>query len=567
MPLRLRKGEKEIWPTSQLLRFLTPQKGERTPRAVVLGDPGSGKTTLCRFAAVLLAGEAALEKVAVGDEVLPLFLPFREYVRHCRESGDCGLLAFLEQEAGSRLQVVLPQGFLEAKLETGEAILLLDGLDEVGSAGEREEMRERVLAFGRNYPQVPMLVTSRIAGYTEAPLPENGLDGFAHLHLAPFDDDDLREFVRHWYAIQEAEDPVARDRGVADLLAALEADRHVRELARNPMLATLIALVHRYEAHLPGERAKLYELCVKTLLETWPAARKRTFHEIDFGLQRAYLEALAWRMQTARKAHQRDVTIDRQTLLEVLEAIVRERGDSGIKPAMLEGWVRHLETGTGLLVEQQPGVFAFFHLSLMEYLAACALDAAKEPDEKIARHYADAGWREVCLLAVGRRATDKVFLDRLYERFEALEDAGRWSFLLACLREEAAFGDQQREAILIGVAVAQLHYADPEPIGEAELGRWFGWSLANRLADTSAFNQTIHFSKRHGKRTRDWVEERLRTARGRELEAVIAIQLPEETNIVTILSSRPDADQVAVELCLDHLPPAVSRWVEERIRC
>ncbi|NJL27529.1 MAG: NACHT domain-containing protein [Thermoanaerobaculia bacterium] len=206
VPLRLRKGEDKVWQTAELLRFLVTES-KQTPRAVVLGDPGSGKTTLCRFLAVVLAGEAKLGDVAAGEDVLALFLPFREYVRQCRETGDCSLVAFLEQEAQNHLQVTLPKGFLEEKLEAGQAVVLLDGLDEVGSAGEREEMRERVLAFGRNHPKVPMLVTSRIAGYTEAPLPENGQDGFAHLHLAPFEDDDLRAFVRHWYAIQEADDP------------------------------------------------------------------------------------------------------------------------------------------------------------------------------------------------------------------------------------------------------------------------------------------------------------------------------------------------------------------------
>ncbi len=118
--------------------------------------------------------------------------------------------------------------------------------------------------------------------------------------LEKFDDHDLRQFVANWYAVQEAADPVARDEGVADLCAALDSNERVKELARNPMLATLIALVHCYKAHLPGERARLYDLCVKTMLETWPATKKRRFVEIDEGLQRAYLEELAYRMHKAR---------------------------------------------------------------------------------------------------------------------------------------------------------------------------------------------------------------------------------------------------------------------------
>jgi predicted NACHT family NTPase len=268
VPLRLetRDEKKKGWTTKELVDHLLdkPADGKRAARVAVLGDPGSGKTTLCRFAAVVIAGETDCEGLRVTDEILPLFLPFRDYVRVCRETNDRSLVEYLEEQARAQLQVAVPEGFLEASLDDGRAVLLLDGLDEVGSPEDRVEMRGRVQAFCRLYPRTPVLVTSRFAGYEDAPLPRQGPEAFVHLGLASFDDDDLRRFVTSWYAVQEANDPVARDRGAADLVAALEADARVRKLARNPMLATLIALVHRYEAHLPGERAALYDICVKT---------------------------------------------------------------------------------------------------------------------------------------------------------------------------------------------------------------------------------------------------------------------------------------------------------------
>ncbi|MCP4655454.1 MAG: NACHT domain-containing protein, partial [bacterium] len=446
VPLRLeeRRGHgeegKKDWTTQDLfLRIFRRDDGEAT-RLVVLGDPGSGKTTLCRFATVVIAGEAPVDGVDVGEEILPLFLPFRDYVRVCREKEDCSLVDFLAEQASAQLQVAASEEFLEKILDNGRAVLLLDGLDEVGSAADRESMRERVQAFCRLYPKVPALVTSRIAGYDDAPLPPAGAGGFVHLVLAPFTDEDLRRFVSHWYAVQEPTDPQARDRGNADLVAALDADPRVRELARNPMLATLIALVHRYEAHLPGERAALYDICVKTLLETWPEARRTTFKEVDARLQRTYLEVLAYRMQKSRTGNDREVTIERKTLVDALVEIVQERegtatGEEKTR-GLVERWVGFLEQGSGLLVEQRPGVFAFFHLSLMEYLAARGMDQAEEVlEDVIAERFGKAAWREVCLLAVGSKATEKAFLDRLFAKLR--EARGGPSFLLRCLREEA----------------------------------------------------------------------------------------------------------------------------------
>ncbi len=546
VPLRLRRrgreeeGEedgKKGWTTAELLRRLLRQPRDEKPRRsaarlVVLGDPGSGKTTLCRFAAVVLAGEHAVGGVEPAEELLPMLLPFREYVRSCREQGERSLLAFLAEQARSHLQVPVSEDFLEQALAEGRAAVLLDGLDEVGSAGEREAMRERVQAFCHGYPQAPVLVTSRIAGYGDAPLRQpgsfvgrGGSTWFTHLELAPFSDEDLRLFVSHWYGVQEPDDPIVRDRGIADLTAALNAEPRVRELAHNPMLATLVALIHRNEAHLPGERAALYDLCVKTLIETWPAARKRSFREIDERLQRAYLEALAWRMQSLREQADREMTIERRQLVEALVEIVSERRKSAEPEAtrgLVERWVRHLEEGTGLLVEQRPGVFAFFHLSLMEYLAARGMEKAEDPVETIARRYGDATWREVCLLAVGSNATDRSFLDRLYDRLAGEEDSPeRWSFLLRALREEAAFDDEQRAAIVRGAGRALL---DRPPL------EW--------QADQRTFDELTRLSIRHKEWARGWVAQELATARGAELQAIVVLRRRHEEAALKVLSQR-----------------------------
>ncbi len=555
VPLRFeeRRGhgeeEKKYWTTQDFFLRIFRRDDEEATRIVVLGDPGSGKTTLCRLATVVIAGEAPVDGVDVGEELLPLFLPFRDYVRVCREKQECSLVDFLAEQASSQLQVATSEEFLEKVLEKGHAVLLLDGLDEVGSAADREGMRERVQAFCRLYPNVPALVTSRIAGYNDAPLPAIGSDGFVHLVLTPFTGEDVRRFVSHWYAVQEPTDPQARDRGIADLMAALDADPRVRELARNPMLATLIALVHRYEAHLPGERAALNEICVKTLLETWPEARRTTFREVDARLQRTYLEALAYRMQKSRARGDREVIIERQALIDTLVAIVDEREGSGATPEKIrrsvERWVWFLAEGSGLLVEYRPGVFSFINLSFLEYLAACGLEhSADASEEIIAEKYGDPAWREVCLLAMGRRATDKVFNDRLFRRIsEQYERTDHWSFLLHGLREEVAFDAEQRAAIVRGAAQCLLDRRRHE------------WQ-----PDQRALDELMRLSVRHAEWAGSWVRREITTARGRELAAVVAIRLHRDEELLRVLGERPDAAVAAADL-LDFWPATqVGRW-------
>ena len=406
--------EHKPWTTATVVERLCARPSKRgAARIVVLGGPGSGKTTLCRFLSVVIAGEVRLPGVAPDPSLIPLLLPFREYTR---ESASLSIIEFLYRQAGTQLSIALPEGFLEDVLEAGQAVLLLDGLDEVGRPEDRAAMRDRVLAFCRAYPRTPLLVTSRIAGYDEAPLAADGREAFAHLQLAAFEDEDLREFVRRWYAIQEPDDPVARDRGIADLSAAMTAEPRITELARNPMLATLIALIHRFEAHLPGERAKLYELCIKTLLDTWPAATGRQFQEIDTGLQRVYLEKLAYAMQSGRQGDDQAVVIGRDALAAKLSGFLGERELKDMpeetRRHLAERWVNYLQEGSGLLVEQSTGQFAFFHLSFLEYLAAQGLGERTRLDlpKAIAERLDDAPPRRarsacspsVCMPRMGR---------------------------------------------------------------------------------------------------------------------------------------------------------------------
>jgi len=600
-----RQGDKEKeWDMAQLVQALVRPIEDNNfdasaSRIMILGDPGSGKTTLCRYLTVILAkGGEGVAPFAEG--ALPLFLPFRDYVFTARNQPDLSLVEYIELQAKRDLSVTLPAGFLEQKLESGEAVLLLDGMDEVGNASDRVSMRDRVLGFCESFPNVPVLVTSRITGYWDAPMPRiasvtsfksgsgrhrvRGLHGdlesveaaakaligdpgddnaelesvwtrrfFEHLQITPFDDAALDDFVRRWYALQEPENAQHRSERIADLLAALEAEPRVKEMARNPLLATLIALIHRSEAHLPGERAELYERCVQTLIVDWPAARKSTFKEIDEGLQRRYLEQLALEMQRERTGEQKEVVIERKDLEQSLLRSVKQHHDPDRSETLTRRWIEYLEKGTGVLVEQRPGVYGFLHLSLMEYLAASALDRAAITAtalvEEIAHKHENPAWWEVCLLVVGRRATDEIFLDAL---FEALLNTYRLArlFLLECLRDEAAFVPEQREAIL-------------DAAGQFVLDTWPGPAVQA----STAFDTLLRFSRRHKQAVQDWHADRVNNKLGQLLVGAVALRIErrQEIEVIGQLQLRKDKPEAACALLEFFASTYVGMWAANNV--
>ncbi len=508
-------------------------------RMVVLGDPGSGKSTLCRYLA-LRAASAETPRV-------PLLIPLRDYIRQGLQGR---LLAFAAAELSTRLAVRVEEETLEALCRDGQALMLVDGLDEVVEPGQRETVRQALAAFAEAWPKVPVIATSRVVGYDRAPLPGHT---FRHLRLSPFNDAQLEAFVGRWMEAAEPADPIARERGRAGLLAALEAEPRAKELARNPLFATLIALVHRAEARLPGERAKLYELVVRTLLETWPAEQGRRFAHLDEGRQREVLERLALRMQEGRqKGSGEGVSIEREALVEALAELLAERelADRSAEARVLaRRWVDHLESSTGLFVEQQPGVFAPLHLSVLEYLAARALFTreSREGDEAVAEfvvsHLGRAEWEETLLLMMGSEPTRAGLVDAVFRRLEERHDWWGWSFGVAMLREEVDLRPEQRERVLEGVCRSALKV------------RRYEWGVVQkRLSDI------VRFSRRHGEACESWRDRVLREGAPHLSVGVVALFDPEPTVIVDV---RADRDRV-VELLLDFGPRGGwERWARQ----
>jgi len=87
-------------------------------------------------------------------------------------------------------------GFFEYFLENGNALILLDGLDEVADIAQRYKVVEKIEAFLSQFEQCPTIITSRPAGYRRDFF---RTDEYPHYELQPFDDEKIDTFIDHWY--------------------------------------------------------------------------------------------------------------------------------------------------------------------------------------------------------------------------------------------------------------------------------------------------------------------------------------------------------------------------------
>lgn len=448
-------------------RLSALEKLDRHAQLVLLGDPGSGKSTFLHFAAVCLAGEALGHKTAnlqtlraplpdtredrrlsntesrksrtdsplqpwSHGALLPVRIVLRDFAaRGLPPRGETAraqhLRDFLAEELrGAVLGDFVP--LLTKELRERGGLILLDGLDEVPEADHRRvQIKQAVEELRGSLPKCRFLVTSRTYAYQKQ---DWHLAGFAEAELAPFEDADIARFVQRWYAhvgaVRGFHADDARGRA-AQLDHAIRVSPRLLELARRPLLLTLMASLHAWRGgSLPEHRAELYEDAVNLLLDWWEGPKVVRNREGQFiVVQPSLVEWMKVDKKSVRRAldelaytvhaSQPDVTGAADVRGEsLIWALMQINKNTAVNPAEL---VEYLSVRAGLLVPRGHGVFAFPHRTLQEYLAACHLTRFQYPYKVADCVRTDPDrWRETALLAAARAAETPFALWALVDR-------------------------------------------------------------------------------------------------------------------------------------------------------
>ncbi len=433
---------------------------------VLLGDPGSGKSTLLRFLA-LVGKSRPLQKRCKGaaDSRLPILIVLRKYAAELQKNPDIPLLDYVVQSIKAAFSLNTASiEFFEYYLETGQAILLFDGLDELGSPTLKKAVRDRIVSLTITYPANTVLVTSRVVGYDS----EFGFDEkvFLHYRLGRLRKPEISRFVQDWYRAR-IESENERTESVSDLIRVLTEESHaaIQDLAANPLLLTIIALVHRIDAVLPDERVVLYQKCTETLLNTWHTWQFKEFDVNKRGKterrNRQRMEAIAHWMQTRPRANSKDPrTIVKQKelsafLVRYIEKNEKLNNDEDVVD-IADDFIAFIRERAGLLIEIGDSQFSFVHLTFQEYLAAswyktqCEKDGVEAVWKSLSSHVHDSAWHEVVRLLIASLTSDDA-QEALTERLLKLARSNTESLALlsvGLLLDGVASAEQRQDQVL-----------------------------------------------------------------------------------------------------------------------
>jgi NACHT domain len=394
------------------LRFLEPGG-----RRIVLGDPGSGKSTLLRFLALVGTSRALQKRCnAKPDKRLPILITLRRYADELKTRRQLPLIDYIQEcvQADFTLKSA-DLSFFEYYLETGQAVLLFDGLDELPTPHFKQMVRDRIRTLVTTYPGNTVVVTSRIVGY-ESSLRFSEKE-FGHLRITKLQIAEMKAFVKDWYEAR-IENLQEREANAQDLIRILETEGNtaIRELAENPLLLTIVALVHRIDAVLPDERVVLYQKCTETLLNTWHTWKYRGTEVKNRGREerrnRRRMEAIANWMHSQSIGvgkDQRAVVpyFDLHKFLTDYITEVENPYDPDNDPEDVAcDFLEFVKKRAGLLIEVGDERYSFVHQTFQEYLTASYMATTNEGSgveglwRTIKSRCIDPRWTEVIRLLV-----------------------------------------------------------------------------------------------------------------------------------------------------------------------
>ncbi len=436
-------------------------------KLVVLGDPGTGKTTLARwlmlkFAKGVLNGEERLsvEAKMVGSSIhaendycdfgpvrLPILIRVGELAQQKKTNPKITLSEFIGSHSWmGRVPYYLDDGDQVSQpinsqalnslmldyLHRGEALVILDGLDEISEetvgagkskradmVAEIQEFIDREVDFPKTRKirkRNKFLITSRIAGYHNCPVQHEDL---YHVTIQPMQEDAIRRFCSTWILAAHSRlhanrkvqqvyfESIEKTNVLINLLFNAK-NSGAKDLASNPLLLTeLCKIFYSENGELPDTRVSLYEKASDNFIKIGENRLQNKGLKIeDFREKTFYiLEDIA---EHIHENYPVGLIVTDEVKVLTGKGLTSYYSDKAIpiKPSLIssevEIFLKWLREEVGILAARAEELYGFLHLTFEEYFAARKLIRYPDmiTDEIIKKAYKPR-WREPLLMAIG----------------------------------------------------------------------------------------------------------------------------------------------------------------------
>lgn len=313
---------------------------------VILAGPGSGKTTFLKHLALINSDKELFKSSKLAKRKTPFYLHLPllnpetdDIVEH--------LTRRLQKDSGD-----FANNYITRKLEKGDAIVLLDSLDEVPEKSKKA-MIEKLQQFCERFTKATIVISCRIADY------EQPINNCYEVEISRLSDDAVKKIVTAWFRGDKEKSKT--------LLRHLKNDSDLLHLTSTPLLLSLLCIQFKNDLDIPRRKVELYKRCVDALLKTWDTSRNfrrdTKYSNLTDDRKIKLFEKISRHYIDNEFAYIFDSTDLEIKVGRILEFFGTSRNDS-------KDVIREIESHHGILERNSAETFIFCHPSFQEYFCA-----------------------------------------------------------------------------------------------------------------------------------------------------------------------------------------------------
>src|SRR5262249_39730957 len=264
------------------------------------------------------------------------------------------------------------------------------------------------------------------------------------------------------------------------LTQAIEESVPICELAGNPLLLTILAIIGKHQ-ELPRERWKVYDHAASVLVQHWDVNKHLVDARIDADAireddKKELLRRIAYHMQRGRQGLAGNHIWEEDLAAEIEDYLrVRYQYDAGKAVAVASAMINQFRVRNFVLARFGPKVYGFVHRALLEFFCAGEIVARFEKTRALTeddlitgifgQHWEDPAWTEVLRLIVGMvdatvasRIIDYLLTDARPARSPVVDSPNLRAVAVAvqCLAEVRNIGAAAQTARRVLTAVINL---------------------------------------------------------------------------------------------------------------